>query len=78
MVTLAYAALWAFVFSVPWERLIVIEGVGILSRLTGMIALGFALIAMVITGRMRRWRGFHLAALLFVILAGASVIGLHH
>jgi O-antigen ligase len=76
MVTLAYAALWMFVFSVPWERMIVIPGVGILSRLTGMIALGLALIAMVVTGRMRPWRGFHLAALLFVILAGLSVITL--
>jgi O-antigen ligase len=71
MRSLAYAALWVFVFSVPWERVLVIPGVGVISRLTGMVAVGATLLAVVMSARIRRWQGFHVAALLFVIWAGA-------
>jgi O-antigen ligase len=74
MISVAYAALWIFVFSVPFEDVLVIPGLGAISRLTGMVALGLALLAAVMTGRFRRWHYFHVAALLFVILAGASVL----
>src|SRR5688572_1860967 len=69
MTALAYAALWFFIFSVPWENVVVIPGFGAISRVTGMVALGFALLAAVITGRVRRWHLFHVAALLFVAWA---------
>jgi O-antigen ligase len=74
MIQLAYAALWIFVFSVPWEDVVVIPGLGAVSRLTGIVALSLALLAAVITGRVRRWHLFHVAALLFVIWAGSSVL----
>jgi O-antigen ligase len=77
MITLAYAALWVFVFSVPWERLIVLPGVSIITRLTGGLALGLTLLVVVISARLRRWRGFHVSALLFVIWAGFGVLVLH-
>ncbi len=77
MIPLAYAALWLFVFSVPWEASLVITGVGLITKLTGMLALGLSLFAVVISGRMRRPHAFHMAALLFVIWTGTSVLILH-
>jgi O-antigen ligase len=77
MITLAYAALWVFVFSVPWERLIQLPGVSIITRVTGGVALGLTLLVVVISARLRRWRGFHVAALLFVVWAGVGVLT-HH
>jgi O-antigen ligase len=71
MTSLAYAALWIYVFSVPWGGVIVISsGVNVIGRLTGMAAVGLTLLAVLISGRLRRWHGFHVAALLFVIWAG--------
>ena len=67
MITLAYAALWMFVFVVPWEGVIAIDRIAIISRATGMLALGLTLLTVLLTGRVRRWRGFHVAAFLFVI-----------
>jgi O-antigen ligase len=72
MITVAYAALWVFVFVVPWEMLVSLPGISIVSRVTGAIALGLTMLAIVIHGRVRRWRIFHVAALLFVIWAGCG------
>ncbi|HYF38299.1 MAG TPA: O-antigen ligase family protein [Gemmatimonadales bacterium] len=76
MTAVAYAALWLFVFSVPWERVIVITDVAIVTRATGALALGLALLAVIISGRFRRWRPFHLLALMFVLCAGVGVMTL--
>ena len=70
MRSLAYAALWLFVFSVPWQNSIIIPGFGVISRLTGMLAVGLTLVAIVVSGRVRRWQALQLTALLFVIWAG--------
>jgi O-antigen ligase len=74
MIAFAYAALWVFVFTVPWEDVLVIPGLGAISRLTGMLALGLALLAAVMSGRFRRWHLFHVAALVFVIWSGCSIL----
>jgi hypothetical protein len=76
MTSLAYAALWLFVFSVPWERVVVINGVAIGTRLTGALALGLALFTVVISGRVRRWRVFHLLGLSFVLWSVVCVLAL--
>ena len=73
MTALAYAALWGFVFAVPWERVIVLPGVSIMTRATGALALGLALFALLVSGRFRRWRGLHVWGLLFVIWCGVVV-----
>ena len=73
MTSVAYAALWIFIFAVPWERLVMLPGLSIVTRVTGAIALGLTLLAIVISGRVRRWRVFHTAALLFVIWTGFAV-----
>jgi O-antigen ligase len=70
MRALAYAALWFFVFSVPWENSIRVPGVGIISRFTGMLAVGIMLATVVVSGRVRRWQLFQVAALLFMVWAG--------
>lgn len=69
MITVAYMALWVFVFVVPWELIVALPGLSIVSRVTGAVAVGLAMLAIVIHGRVRRWRVFHVAALLFVIWA---------
>jgi O-antigen ligase len=74
MTPLAYAALWFFVFSLPWENFIIISGVGVISRVIGMVAVGLAVVATVISGRFRRWHLFHIAALLFVVWAGLILL----
>jgi O-antigen ligase len=73
MVSLAYRALWAFIFAVPWENMISVPGVGTISKLLGMIALGCTVFAAMVNGRVRYLRLAHVSALVFVVWAGASV-----
>jgi O-antigen ligase len=73
MTSVAYAGLWIFVFALPWDRLIVLPGLNIVTRVTGAVAFGLTLVVMVTSGRVRRWRAFHTAALLFVIWTGIGV-----
>jgi O-antigen ligase len=77
MISLAYAALCIFVFSIPWEDVVRISGVSIATKLTGALALGLAVLAAAVSGRVRRWHTFHRAALLFVIWAGAAQLFFH-
>lgn len=77
MISFAYALLWIFVFSMPWERILVMPGIAIVPRVTGGLALGIALFAVVISGRLRRWHVFHVAALLFWIWAGSTLLFFH-
>jgi len=74
MRSLAYAGVWIFVFSLPWQNLVVIPGIGVVSKLTGMLAMGFALLVVAVSGRLRRWHLFHVAALLFVLWNAAVLM----
>jgi O-antigen ligase len=71
--SIAYAALWIFVFAVPWDRLVTLPGVNIVSKLTGGLALGLTIFAVLFTGRVRRWRLFQIAGFLFVVWTGVGV-----
>jgi hypothetical protein len=73
MTSIAYAGLWLFVFAVPWERLVVLPGLNIVTRVTGALALVLTVLAIVINGRVRRWRVFHVSAFLFVLWTGMGV-----
>jgi O-antigen ligase len=73
MIATAYAALWIFVFALPWENVFVIPGLGTISKLMGLVAVAFAALAALFTGRLRHLNRFHVAALVFLILAGMSV-----
>ena len=75
MTTLAYVALWTFVFAVPWEGFIRVDGISVASRATGVLAFGIALLAVATSGRFRRLHSFHIAALLFVVWSGARRCG---
>src|SRR5882724_1280951 len=78
MMFLAYAALWIFVFTLPWDTIVVvIPGIAVLSKATGALAAGAALGAAVMTGRIRRWHPFHVAALLFIIWVSAGQLLFH-
>ncbi len=74
---LAYPFLWIFVFSMPWERILVLPGISIIPRVTGAVALGFALLTVLVHGRFRRFHWFHIVALLFWIWAGAYLFWFH-
>ncbi len=79
MNALAYAALWIFVFTLPWENALgIIPGVGVVTKLTGGLALGSALGVALISGRVRRWQALHLAAFLFVLWAGVHLFLFFH
>jgi O-antigen ligase len=77
MNTLAYGALWIFIFAVPWERLAAVPGLAVVTRVTGAVAIALTLMALVVSGRFRRWKLFHVAALLFVAWTGFGVIYLN-
>jgi O-antigen ligase len=66
---IAFGALWLFVFAVPWENVLVIPGVGTISRLLGIVAFGIVLLHVLGTARVRRLEPFHMLALAFVAWA---------
>ena len=77
MIRIAYWALWIFVFTLPWERVFTLPGVNIITRVTGGAAVALALLAVVISGRLRRWQGLHVAAMLFVVTAAVNLLAFH-
>jgi O-antigen ligase len=77
MNAVAYAALWLFVFTMPWDWMAAVPGVAILPRVTGVVAVAFTGVAVVMSGHLRRWHGLHVAALLFWVWAGLALFLFH-
>ncbi|HKU63226.1 MAG TPA: O-antigen ligase family protein [Gemmatimonadales bacterium] len=77
MTSIAYAALWLFVFVLPWEGVIRIGGTAIASRATGVLAIGCTMFAVLLSGRIRRLGMLHISALLFVLSAGIELFVYH-
>jgi O-antigen ligase len=77
MTTIAFASIWLFCFVIPWEGVIRVSGVSVASRVAGALALGCTLFAVLFSGRLRRWQGLHIAALVFVLVSGAELLILH-
>jgi O-antigen ligase len=77
MTSVAYAALWFFVFSIPWEKMLALPGLAVIARATGGVALGMTVLSVVISGRLRRPHMAHLAALLFLAWAGLELFLFH-
>lgn len=73
MTHLAKALIWLFVFVVPWENVVVIQGVGTAAKLLGFLAGGVGLVAVLLRGRVRH-HPFLWAGLLFVAWAWASLL----
>lgn len=74
MSSIAYAALWLFVFVLPWEGVVRVNNTAILSQAMGMLAMGCTVFAVLSSGRLRRWHTLHAAALLFVLTAGFDLL----
>lgn len=71
MQRLAYWALLLYVFTIPWEDAILIPGLGTVSRLAGLLALGVGFAYLLFSGSMRLHR-LHVVAIGFVLLSAAS------
>ena len=69
MQTVARLAILVFVFTIPWENMIVIPGFGTISRLTGVIAFGLGVIAFLMKPQFRSMKLFHLLFLIFTALS---------
>jgi len=69
----AFAFLWLFVFSFPAEKSFDIPGLGTLSRLFGLMALGAGVLAAVADRRLRPLNRTHAALALFVFWATLTV-----
>ncbi len=77
MSTIAYAALWLFCFVLPWEGVVRVSNSAVVSKATGMLAMGCAVFAVLLSGRLRRWQGLHFAALFFVATAAFELLVFH-
>ncbi len=64
---LAFALLWLFVFSFPVEKTFEIPGVGYVSKLLGVLALGAGFLAVLVDGRIRPLTRSHAILALFVL-----------
>lgn len=72
MQTVARLAILVFVFTIPWENMIVIPGFGTISRLTGVIAFGLGVIAFLMKPQFRSMKSFHLLFLIFAMYSAFS------
>ena len=67
MRTVAHWLSLILIFVIPWENSILVEGVGTASRAVGFVVAGFWVVTVVVTGRFRKLRRFHLVICLFVL-----------
>ncbi len=56
---LAHIFVWLFVFTVPWQNMIVLPGIGTISSILGMMAIGATILHVVMGGRVRSLVAFH-------------------
>jgi len=70
----AYVCAWLFVFAVPWEDVILIPGLGTLSKLLGIAAFGVTALRVLLTAKVRRPVSFHWVAFTYLcwVLLSAS------
>ena len=77
MTSIAYAALWLFIFVLPWEGVIRIGGMAVASRATGVLAMGCTLFAVLFSARVRRLNLLHVCGILFVLTATVELFVYH-
>jgi O-antigen ligase len=70
--SVAYVAIWCFVFSVPWEKTLIIPGLGSISRLLGVLVLPVGLLALAARGWLRQLSVTHWCMLAFALWATLS------
>jgi glycosyltransferase involved in cell wall biosynthesis/O-antigen ligase len=69
---LTYCVLWCFVFSVPWEKTVMIPGLGSISRLIGLSVVVAGAMAIVARGWLRRLSVAHWCMVGFATWASLS------
>lgn len=69
----AYVFAWLFVFAVPWENVVVIPGLGTISKLLGIGAFGATVLRVLLEARVRRLVQFHWVAFAFLCWVLLSV-----
>jgi O-antigen ligase len=70
---LAFACLWIFVFSMPIEKALQIPGLGTISKLAGLIALGAGVLAVVMQERFRIPGAVQIVLGVFVLWSAVTV-----
>jgi O-antigen ligase len=71
-VNLAYFALWFTVFVLPWETVVVVPGLGTISKIVGSLAFVLGVLAVIERGRVRIPKSFHAFAVGFLVWACLS------
>ena len=66
---IAFVLLWLFVFAIPVENVLVLPGVGTVSRLVGFLTLPFCLVVILERGHLRRLSAIHGLMALYVFWA---------
>lgn len=71
---IAFACLWFYVFTIPWEMSLQLgTGIGSIGRVAGFVALAAGVWAVGACGRVRRLGWFQVLALTFLLLVTASI-----
>ena len=73
MRTVAFWLSLILVFMIPWENMVFLEGLGTISRATGLLVAAFWILTVVVTGEFRKPHPFHVAVYLFVLWNVISV-----
>ena len=61
------------IFTIPWETAITISTLGTLTKLVGFGAAGIWAVSVLFTGRLRKFRAYHIAVLIFMLYNMASI-----
>jgi O-antigen ligase len=70
----AFGFLWLFVFTVAWENLIVLPGVGTIGKVLGAGAFGIGLLAIIDKGHLRRLSSLHALMASFVVWGAFTLL----
>src|SRR5579884_3099375 len=71
---LTFLLLWLFTFSVPFERVIMVPGIGTISRVLGLLLVPCAILAIMARGSIRALALPHYLMIIFVTWAGVTCI----
>jgi len=69
---LAFWIIWAFVFMIPWENIIVFPGIGTGAKVAGIMAIAVGSLIILARGKLR-WHPFHAVSFLFVLWSWISL-----
>jgi O-antigen ligase len=70
---LAYIFTWLFVFAVPWQNMVILPGLGTISKVLGAGAIAGTLVHVVLSGKIRKPVAFHWVAIGYVCWVLLSV-----